>query len=115
MSEMGLHDPFGHLKHKLWSKEGPRVKLVVSLSTTKNQESTRLPCVQVACHIPLKSSQQGLQFCFVPHINWRSAEKVMGPQSYESLKFENFGTPTWESRDKMPFGCGSHGEAHSIL
>jgi hypothetical protein len=29
MSEMGSHDPFGHLKHKLWSKEGPRVKLVV--------------------------------------------------------------------------------------
>jgi hypothetical protein len=21
MSEMGLHDPLGHLKHKLWSKE----------------------------------------------------------------------------------------------
>jgi hypothetical protein len=27
MSEMGSHDPFGHLKHKLWSKEGLRVKL----------------------------------------------------------------------------------------
>ncbi len=24
---MGLHDPFGHLKHKLWPKEGPEVKL----------------------------------------------------------------------------------------
>jgi hypothetical protein len=21
MSEMGSHDPFGHLKHKLWPKE----------------------------------------------------------------------------------------------
>jgi len=29
MSEMGLHDPFGHLKHKLWPKEGPGVKLAV--------------------------------------------------------------------------------------
>ncbi len=27
MSEMGLYDPFGHLKHKLWSKERPGVKL----------------------------------------------------------------------------------------
>ncbi len=27
MFEMGSHDPFGHLKHKLWPKEGPRVKL----------------------------------------------------------------------------------------
>jgi hypothetical protein len=29
MSEMGSHEPFGHLKHKLWSKEGPVVKLAV--------------------------------------------------------------------------------------
>jgi hypothetical protein len=23
MSKMGLHDPFGHLQHKLWPKERP--------------------------------------------------------------------------------------------
>jgi hypothetical protein len=23
---------------------------------------------------------------------------------------ENFGAPTWESRDKKPFGCGPRGE-----
>jgi hypothetical protein len=23
MSKMGSHDPFGHLKHKLWPKERP--------------------------------------------------------------------------------------------
>jgi hypothetical protein len=27
MSKMGSHDPFGHFKHKLWPKEGPRIKL----------------------------------------------------------------------------------------
>jgi len=27
MSEMGLHDTFGHLKHKLWPKEGSGIKL----------------------------------------------------------------------------------------
>jgi len=27
MSEMGSHDPFGHLKHKLWPKERSGVKL----------------------------------------------------------------------------------------
>jgi len=26
MSRMGLQDPFGYLKHKLWPKEEPRVK-----------------------------------------------------------------------------------------
>jgi len=31
MSKMGLHHPFGHLKHKLWSKERSRIKLAVWL------------------------------------------------------------------------------------
>jgi hypothetical protein len=29
MSKMGSHDPFGHLKHKLWSKERLGVKLTI--------------------------------------------------------------------------------------
>jgi len=36
----------------------------------------------------------------------------MGSQSRESPNFGNFGTPIWESRDKMPFGCGPHGGAY---
>jgi hypothetical protein len=62
MSRMSSHDPFGHLKHKLWSKERPGVKLAVWLPTTKSWESTRFPCVQVACNIPLKRSQRGYNF-----------------------------------------------------
>jgi hypothetical protein len=62
--------------------------------TTKSRESTWFPWVQVACHIPLKSSQRGLQLCFRLHFNRRSVEKVMGPQSRESPKLENFGTPS---------------------
>jgi hypothetical protein len=27
MSKIGSHDPFRHLKHKVWPKEGPRIKL----------------------------------------------------------------------------------------
>jgi hypothetical protein len=34
----------------------------------------------------------------------------MGPQSRNSPNFGNFGTPIWESWDKMPFGCGPRGE-----
>jgi len=59
MFKMSLHDPFGHLKHKLWSKEGLGVKLVVWLSTIKSQEST---LVQVACDISLKISRQDYNF-----------------------------------------------------
>jgi hypothetical protein len=35
MCKMGSHDPFEHLKHKLWPKERPGVKLVIWLSTLK--------------------------------------------------------------------------------
>jgi hypothetical protein len=83
---MGLHDPCEHLKHKLFSKERPRVKLALWPPTTKSRELTRFTCVQVACHMPLKSSQWRLQLCLRPHINKRSIEKVMGPQSRGSHK-----------------------------
>jgi len=49
MSKMGSHDPFGHLKHKLWPKKRSGIELAIWLLTTKSQESTRFPCVQVAC------------------------------------------------------------------
>jgi hypothetical protein len=41
MSKMASHVLFRHLKHKLWTKEGSRVKLPVWLPTTKNRESTQ--------------------------------------------------------------------------
>jgi hypothetical protein len=97
MSKMGSHDPFGHLKHKLWPKEGPEVKLPIWLPTSKHPESPWFPCVQVACHISLERSQRGLQIFLEHHFNRRSTHKVMGFQSYESLNLGNFETPTWES------------------
>jgi hypothetical protein len=91
MSEMGSHDPFGHLKHKLWPKEGLGVKLAIWLPTTKSRELPWYPCVQVVYDILLESFWQGLQLCFDPHLNWRSVDKIMGPQSRKSPNFENLG------------------------
>jgi hypothetical protein len=90
---MGSHDAFGHLKHKLWPKERLGVKLPIWLPTTKSRESTRRPCVQVACNILLKRSWRRLQLFFRPHLNHRFAHKVMGPQSHGSLIFGNFAIP----------------------
>jgi hypothetical protein len=101
MSKISLRDPFGHLKHKLWPKERPKVKLAIWLPTTKSRELTRFPCVQVACNISLKIFWQGLQLFFKPHFNRRSARKVIGPQSRKSPNFGNFKTPIWVSR----IGC----------
>jgi hypothetical protein len=61
---MGLHDPFGYLKRKLWPKEGPGVKLPIWLPTTKSQEFPWFPYVHVACHIPLESFWKGYNFAF---------------------------------------------------
>jgi len=91
MSKMGSYDPFRHLKHKLWPKERPGVKLAIWLLTTKSQESTRFPCMQVMCDILSESSW--LQLCFRPHFNWRSMRKIMGPQSCGSPNCGNFETP----------------------
>jgi len=107
MSKMSSHDPFGHLKHKLWPKESRGVKLVVWLLATKSQESTRFSCVEVACDIPLESSQWGLELCF-------KNISIEGFHANGNLNFGNFDTPIWKSQDKMSFGCGSRQEAHNI-
>jgi len=100
MFKMGSHHPFGYLKHKLWPKEGPRVKFAVWLPTTKCRELIRFPYVHVTCDIPLESSRRVLQLCFRPCLNRRFEHKIMGPQSHENPNFGNFETPTWESWDK---------------
>jgi hypothetical protein len=100
---------FGHLQHKLWSKEGLGVKLAIWLSTTKSWESTGFRCVQVEYDTPLESSWGEPQLFFRPHPNRRFEPGIMSSQSPRSLNRDSFGTPPWESRDKTPFGCRSHG------
>jgi len=56
----------------------------------------------------LESSQGELQLWFKPHSNQRSEPGDMGSQSPGSLTRDSFGTRPWESREKVPFGCGSH-------
>jgi hypothetical protein len=97
MSKMGSYDPFGHLEHKLWSKERSKVK---------NRPN---------CDMPLKSSWWGLQLHFRPHPNQRSTQEVISSQVCKSSNFDDFKTPILESRDKKPFGWGHCGEVQSIL
>jgi len=53
----------------------------------------------------LKSSQRELQLWFRPRPNPSSGRGVMRVQSPETPTRDSFGTPTWESREKEPFGC----------
>jgi hypothetical protein len=96
-------------------KERPKVKLAIWLPTTKNQESTRLPCMMVACDTPLESFQRNLKLCFRPCPNRRSEHEVIAPQSCKSPNLGSFGTSLWESRDKKSFECSLCGELQSIL
>jgi hypothetical protein len=63
----------------------------------------------------LESSQRELQDCFRPHSNWRSEQEVMDAQSPMSPTRYSFGTPPWESREKVPFGCSLRGVTPRIL
>jgi hypothetical protein len=62
MFEMGSHDPFGNLKHKLWPKEGMGIKLAVWLLITKSWELTRFPCVQWRATYHWKVLNKGYNF-----------------------------------------------------
>jgi len=112
---MASYEPFGHLQPKLWAKEGPGVKLAVWLPTTKSWESTQIRCLQKEYDMALESSLRELQDCFRPHPNQRSEQEVIDAQSPGSLNRDSFGTPPWEFREKVPFGCSLCGKLQRIL
>jgi hypothetical protein len=90
---MGSHDPFGYLKHKLWPREGTKVKLSICFPTIKSWESPWFTCVKVLCHIALEKYWQGLQIFFGLHFTQSSTQEVMAFQNHENPNFENFETP----------------------
>jgi len=111
---MASHEPFGHLQHKLWSKEGPGVKMAVWLPTTKSRQSTRSRCFQTECDTPFESSRGELQVFFRRRSDPRSESGVMSSQSLGSCNQDIFGTSLWESREKEPFGCRCGGVTQRI-
>jgi hypothetical protein len=106
MSKMGSHCLFEHLKHKLWPKEGPGVKLPIWLPTTKSRELTRFTLMQGLCDIPLESFGWELQLCYRLHCNPRTAHKVMGLQSC--------GSPIWHDFETLTPGEKSHLDVGSM-
>jgi len=105
MSKMGSHDPFGHLKHKLWPKEMPRVKLprvklAIWLPTTKSQESTWFPCVQVVYNIPLESSWHNFASDFISIKGLHT--KLWGPKIVALKSWESQFWEFWDSHLGVP-------------
>jgi hypothetical protein len=126
MLKMALLEPFGHLQHKLWMKEGPGVKLTIWLLTIQSRESTRPRCVQVECntqqlfhlHYPSrrwKAVKESYKFALdlIP-IKGLSKElwipKILGVQArtVSGLLLESPGTKMW-------FECRCRGQTQKIL
>jgi hypothetical protein len=115
MFKMASHWSFGHLQPKLWANERPGVKLTIWLSTTKSRESTSSRHPNLEWDMALDSSRRELQLRFRPHLDQTWYLGDMSSQSSGTPTQDSFGTPTWESREKEPFGCGSHGVTQRIL
>jgi len=63
----------------------------------------------------LESSRRELQLWFRSRPDPSSRQEAMIVQSPGTPTRDSFGTPTWESREKEPFGCSLGGELQSIL
>jgi len=63
----------------------------------------------------LESSQRELQLWFRVHPDLSLGQGAMAVQSLGTPTRDSFGTPTWESREKEPFGCSLCGETQRIL
>jgi hypothetical protein len=100
---------------QVMDKKGLGVKLAIWVLIIESRESTQPRCVQVECDTLLESYKGKLQVCFRPHPDQRSEQGVVNIQSLGSPNRDNFGTPLWESREKMSFECRCHGQTQRIL
>jgi len=64
MSKIGLHHPFGHLKHKLWPKEGSGIKWAILFLTTKSWESTQFLVCRWRTTYRWKAFDKGYNFAW---------------------------------------------------
>jgi len=80
MSKMGLHCPFGHLKHKLWPKEGLGVKLAIWLRTIQvGNWPNFVACRWRATH-HWKALDEGYNFALDFILIWSLHAKLSGPK-----------------------------------
>ncbi len=63
----------------------------------------------------LESSQRELQDFLRTHPIRRSEQQIMDAQSPGSPTWDSFGTPLWESWEKVPFECSLCGVTQRIL
>jgi hypothetical protein len=129
MSKMGSYCSFGHLKHKLWPKEGPGVELSgVELDSRESASFDSRP-LEVGNRPEILGCRKRATYCWKAldeSYNFASdritiralhkklcALKVPGVPTGGILGLPR-GSPGSPGREK-PFGCRPLGEAQSIL
>jgi hypothetical protein len=93
-----------------WGLESPSRLLKVWNSIAR----VKTPRLEVF-FVSLESSQGELQVCLGHHHNRRSEKGVVSCQSPGGPNRDSFGTPPWESREKMTLGCRCGGVTQRIL
>jgi len=92
ISKMGSYCPFEHLKHKLWPKEGPEVKLAIWLPTTKKSGidpiSTRADSIR---HI-------------IGKLSTRATTLLQISSQLEVCMWKLWESQSWQFRDSFPLG-----------
>ncbi len=85
MSKMGLHDPFGHLQHKLWQKERPKIK-IGSLTPNHKKSGINPTSMRVGdvWHVIRKLSTRTVTLFYT------SSQSEVWAQSYSPTKLREF-------------------------
>jgi hypothetical protein len=115
MSKMGLHDPFGHFKHKLWLKKGRESNWQIDSQPLKVMNRPDFLMWRWRATYHWKSLNKACNFS-LDLISIRVLDtKLWAPKVARVLTLGILGLPLWESWDKMTFGCWSRGQAQNIL
>jgi hypothetical protein len=112
MSKMVSHYSFKYLKHKLWSKEGPRVKLsiVVSRALKVNNCLDLLVCKWCVTYL-WKALNWGYNFSLDP-ISIKGLHKKLWTSKVQGVLISRIlRLPTWKSQNKIIFECNPCGQS----
>jgi len=113
ISKMASHWPFGHLQPKLWAKECQFDSRPLKVGNRP------LPDLRIESAIRRwKYLDEGYKFgsdLVAIRLRTRELWAPKVPGLHPGQFRDNFGTPTWESWEKEPFGCSLSEASQRIL
>ncbi len=114
MYKMGFHEPFGHFKHKLWPKERLGVKLPIWLPTIKSRESPPISLCEWPATYHWKALDESYNF-YLDLISIEGLHAKLWASKVAGVLWESQMWEFRDFRDKMTFGCWSHGQAQCTI